>query len=41
MKKIYNIRCGLYKADYKPQIYNFDNLPIVKFLRNEDIEFSV
>ena len=40
MKKIYNIRCGLYKADYKPQIYNFDNLPIVKFLRNEDIEFS-
>ena len=35
---IYAIRAGLYNLEYKNKIYNFDEYPIVKFLRNENIE---
>ena len=35
---IYSMRAGLYNLDYKQKTYNFDEYPIVKFLRNEDIE---
>ncbi len=39
-KKIYAIRAGLYKLNYKPKIYDFENTPIVKFLRTEDVVFT-
>lgn len=38
--KIYSIRAGLYQMDYKPKIYNFEDLEIVKFLRTEDVSIG-
>ena len=35
--KIYSIRAGLYDMTYKPKTYNFDDFPILKFLREEDV----
>lgn len=37
--KIYGIKPGLYKIDYKPQEYNLNDIPIVQFIKNEEIEY--
>lgn len=36
-RKIYTLRPGLYRIGYKPITYNFDDIPIIKFLREEDV----
>lgn len=37
---IYSIRPNLWRPDYKPKTYNFDDIPIIKFLRTENITIS-
>ena len=40
-KKIYQIRSGLYpvsRGDFTKKIYDFNDLPVIKFLRTESVE---
>jgi site-specific DNA-adenine methylase len=34
---IHAIRSGMFNLSYKPKEYNFENIPIVKFLRTENV----
>jgi hypothetical protein len=36
--KIYCIRAGLYRIGYIPVVYDFNKIPIIKFLREEEVE---
>lgn len=37
--KIFKIRPGLFPLNYKPKEHNFNNIPIINFLRTEKVEF--
>ena len=39
--RIYTIRAGLYTVGYKPKTYKFDDFPILKFLREEDVDIRL
>ena len=39
--RIFAIKAGLYPFGYKPKTYNFDDFPILKFLREEDVSIRL
>jgi site-specific DNA-adenine methylase len=40
INKIYCIRPGMYRLNYKPKEYNLKECPIYNFIKNENIEFK-
>ena len=39
--RIFRIKAGLYPLAYKPKTYNFDDFPILKFLREENVSIRL
>ena len=39
--RIYTLRVGLYEIGSKPKTYNFNDFPILKFLREEDVSIRL